>query len=412
MMVRLTRILAGLVLFAITGCTHIPSAAQNPPLVILVSIDGFRADYLERGLTPNIAALAGAGVRAQSMRPAFPTITFPNHTTLVTGLYPDHHGIVNNTMEDPAMPGVKFTTAAAHDARWWVEETPIWVTAQRQGLRSASMFWPGSDIPNHGVLPDRVLPFDEKIPPDQRTDTVLGWMDLPPDQRPEFTMLYFDQVDGAGHAAGPDSDKVNQALRSVDQAIGRLVVGLRQRGLFDRANLIILANHGMEANSLERVVYLDDVVDPKTVHVEATGVITGLRAEPGYEAAVEQALLKPHAHMQCWRKADFPPRVHYGTNPRVPALLCLAEPGWAIWTHAFIVNLKGGFVYGMHGYDPADPLMGALFVAEGPAFKQGAVHPTFDNVDVYPLLTHLLAIRAEPNDGKFSDIADVLKPGR
>jgi predicted AlkP superfamily pyrophosphatase or phosphodiesterase len=412
MMVRLTRIFVGLMLVAIAGCTHIPPTTQNPSLVILVSIDGFRADYLERGLTPNIAALAAAGARAQSMRPAFPTITFPNHTTLVTGLYPDHHGIVNNTMEDAAMPGVKFTTTTAHDARWWDGETPIWVTAQRQGLHSASEFWPGSDIPNHGILPDHVLPFDEKVPPDQRTDTVLGWMDLPPDQRPEFIMLYFDQVDGAGHAAGPDSDKVNQALRSVDQAIGRLVAGLCQRALFDRANLIILADHGMEANSPERVVYLDDIVDPKTVHVEATGVITGLRAEPGHEAAVEQALLKPHAHMQCWRKADFPPRLHYGTNPRVPALLCLAEPGWAIWTHAFIAGLKGGFVYGMHGYDPADPLMGALFVAEGPAFKQGAVHASFDNVDVYSLLTHLLAMSAEPNDGKFSDIADMLKSGR
>src|ERR1700733_12189945 len=136
---RLTRILAGLTLLGLAGCAHVPPAAQNSPLVILVSIDGFRADYLERGLTPNIAALAAAGVRAQSMRPAFPTITFPNHTTLVTGLYPDHHGIVNNTMEDPAMPGVTFTMATAHDARWWNEETPIWVTAQRQGLHAATM---------------------------------------------------------------------------------------------------------------------------------------------------------------------------------------------------------------------------------------------------------------------------------
>ena len=314
---RLTRIFAGLILVVLAGCAHPPLTAQNPPLVILVSIDGFRADYLDRGLTPNIAGLAAGGVRAQSMRPAFPSITFPNHITLVTGLFPDHHGIVNNQMEDPAMPGMVFTMGNARDERWWDGAMPIWITAQRQGLHAATMFWPGSDIPIHGTLPDHYVPFDKTVPPDKRTDTVLGWLDLPPDQRPEFVTLYFDQVDGAGHAGGPESQGVNQALQLVDAAIGRLVDGLRQRGLFDRANLIILADHGMEGNAPDRVVYLDDLVDPKIMHIEATGVITGLRAEPGHEAAVEQALLKPHAHMQCWRKTDIPARLHYGTNPRV-----------------------------------------------------------------------------------------------
>jgi len=409
MILRLPRMLAGLMLLALAGCTHAPTAAQQP-LVILVSIDGFRADYLDRGLTPNIAALAAQGVRAQAMRPAFPSVTFPNHYTLVTGLYPDHHGLVNNTMEDPAIPGPAFTVANSHDERWWDEATPIWITAEHQGLRAATMFWPGSDVPIHGTLPDRFVRFDKTVTPDRRTDTVLGWLDLPPEQRPQFVTLYFDQVDSAGHAAGPDSDAVNKALQLVDAAIGRLVDGLRQRSLFERANLILVADHGMEANFPDRVVYLDDLIDPKTVHVEATGVVTGLRAEPGHEAAVEQALLKPHPHMQCWRKGEIPARLHYGGNPRVPALLCLAEPGWAIWTHDFIASLKGGFVYGMHGYDPADPAMNALFVAEGPALRQGMVHPAFDNVDVYPLLTRLLAIKPEPNDGKFGEVADMLRP--
>ena len=404
----LGHMLAGLLLLGLAGCARAP-VAEKPPTVILVSIDGFRADYLERGLTPNIAALATRGVRAQAMRPSFPSVTFPNHYTLVTGLYPDHHGVVNNTMEDPAMPGAAFNTANAHDERWWDEATPIWITAQRQGLHTAAMFWPGSDIPIQGTLPDRYLPFDKSVTAEKRTDTMLGWLDLPADQRPAFVTLYFDQVDGAGHAGGPDSDLVNKALALVDGAIGRLVDGLKQRGLFDRVNLVVVADHGMEANSPQRVVYLDDLVDPKTVHVEASGLVTGLRAEPGHEAAVEKALLKPHDHMQCWRKADIPAHLHYGTNPRVPAIVCLAEPGWAIWTHDFIASLKGAFVYGMHGYDPADPLMGALFVAEGPSFREGVIHTTFNNVDVYPLLTHLLAIKPEPNDGKFGEVADMLR---
>ena len=408
MILRLPRMLAGFVLLLLAGCVHAPTIAMQP-LVILVSIDGFRADYLDRGLTPNIAALAAQGVRAQSMRPSFPSVTYPNHYTLVTGLYPDHHGIVNNSMEDPAMPGKVFNGPDPSAPQWWDGATPIWITAQRQGLHTAAMFWPASNIPIDGTLPDHFMPFDKSVAPNKRTDTVLGWLDLPADQRPGFITLYFDQVDGAGHAGGPDSDQVNKALQLVDAAIGRLVDGLKQRGLFDRVNLVVVADHGMEANSPQRVVYLDDLVDPKIVHVEASGLVTGLRAEPGHEAAVEQALLKPHDHMQCWHKADIPPRLHYGTNPRVPAIVCLAEPGWAIWTHAFIASLKGGFVYGMHGYDPADPLMGALFVAEGPSFRQGMLHPTFDNVDVYPLLTHLLDIKPEPNDGKFGEVADMLR---
>lgn len=408
MILRLPVMLAGLIVLALASCAQAPGAGKQPT-VILVSIDGFRADYLDRGLTPNIAALAAEGVRAQSMRPSFPSVTFPNHYTLVTGLYPDHHGVVNNTMEDPAMPGKVFTAADARDERWWDEATPIWITAQRQGLHTATMFWPGSDVAIHGTLPDRYVPFDKSVSAEKRTDTMLNWLDLPPDQLPAFITLYFDQVDSAGHAGGPDSDQVNKALQTVDAAIGRLLDGLKKRGLADRVNLVIVADHGMEANSPQRVVYLDDLVDAKIVHVEATGLVTGLRAEPGHEAAVEGALLKPHDHMQCWRKADIPPRLHYGANPRVPAIVCLAEPGWAIWTHAFIASLKGGFVYGMHGYDPADPLMGALFIAEGPSFRKGMVHPTFDNVDVYPLLTHLLAIKPEPNDGKFGEVADLLR---
>src|SRR3569833_3115354 len=152
MISRLQYMLAGLLLVALAGCIHAP-VAEKPPVVILASIDGFRADYLGRGLTPNIAALAAQGVRAQSMRPSFPSVTFPNHYTLVTGLYPDRHGIVNNTMEDPAMPGKVFTAGDSHDERWWDEATPIWITAQRQGLHAAAMFWPGSDFPIHGALP-------------------------------------------------------------------------------------------------------------------------------------------------------------------------------------------------------------------------------------------------------------------
>lgn len=411
-MTRIPRLLGWWLLLVLTACAHAPprsgSVAQNPPLLILVSIDGYRADYLDRGITPNIAALAARGVRAESMRPAFPALTFPNHYTMVTGLYPDYHGIVNNNLEDPARPGVTFTMKTSSDPFWWNQATPIWVTAQNQGLHTASMFWPASDIPIHGVRAEHTVPFDETVPPDQRVDTVLGWLDLPAAERPAFAMLYFNQVDHEGHEHGPDSPEVNAALRQIDEAVGRLVDGLKQRGLFDRANLILVADHGMESTAPDRVIYMDELIDLKSIHVEAAGTLTGLRAEPGHEAEVERILLKPHDHMQCWRKADVLARFHYGTNPRVPPILCLANRGWTISSHDYVATHK--FSVGQHGFDNFDPHMGALFVAEGPAFRQGMVHKTFDNVDVYPLLAHLLGLTPEKTDGRFSDVADMLQP--
>src|SRR6185312_361703 len=241
---------------ALAGCAaHVPSktrpsatvarpaapavASANP--LILVSIDGYRADYLQRGLSPNLEALASRGVRAQWMIPSFPTLTFPNHYTLVTGLYPDHHGIVANEMEDPSIqPDHHFTLKnreAVGDGRWWDEATPLWVSVQRQGGHAATMFWPGSEAQVHGVRPDHWHPFDAKITPEARVDQVLQWLDLPRTQRPRFITLYFDQVDHQAHGHGPDSNEVDAALRQVDAALGRLIEGLKQRGLFDTANL-------------------------------------------------------------------------------------------------------------------------------------------------------------------------------
>jgi predicted AlkP superfamily pyrophosphatase or phosphodiesterase len=206
-----------------------PAARAEYRPLILVSIDGFRADYLTRGLTPTIAALAADGVRAEAMRPSFPSLTFPNHYTLVTGLRPDRHGIVNNRMEDPLIPGVTFTLsnrAAVGDERWWDDGTPLWVTLRRQGKVADTMFWPGSEAPIHGLQPNVWLPFDETMTPEARVDTVLGWLDRPAGERPDFVTLYFDQLDHAGHDSGPNSEAVTKTLPVMDAAVARLVAGL------------------------------------------------------------------------------------------------------------------------------------------------------------------------------------------
>ncbi len=410
----LRRIVVAL-LYALGLCGAATAQAPTPAapvqdLLILVSIDGFRADYLDRGATPTLSALAADGVRAGAgMRPSFPSVTFPNHYTLVTGLYPDRHGVVANTMDDPAIaPDSRFTLAnfdAVSDARWWAEGDPLWVSAKAQKVRTATMFWPGSEAPIQGVRPDLWAHFDASLTPDQRVDIVLDWLDLPVAKRPGFVTLYFDQVDHEGHEHGPDSPEVNAAAALVDKALARLVAGLKARGLYGRTNLVIVADHGMAATSPARVIYLDDYTDASALHLTTSGAVAALRADT---TAAQAALVGEHPHMTCWRKADIPARLHYGTNPRIPPIVCLAEVGWMIGTRADAAK-HADLPKGEHGYDNADPLMAALFLAHGPAFKRGFVETaTFENVDVYPLLAAVLGVPAKPNDGRLSDIADML----
>lgn len=411
-------LLCSLAAFSFGCATQRPAApAVRPTPLLLVSIDGYRPDYLQRGLSPTLAMLAQGGVQAASMQPAFPSLTFPNHYTIVTGLTPDHHGVVNNTMFDPQLG--KFALAsrkAVSDGRWWAEGTPIWETADRHGLRTATMFWPGSEADIHGHRPDYWKPFDASVTAGQRVDQVLAWLDLPDAERPSFLTLYFDEVDHAGHVYGPDTGQVNRVLRDTDAALAQLVQGLKQRGLFERINLIVLSDHGMagvpEANS----VLIDRLVALDRVQVVSLGVLAGFNPASNSAAAradfakVERTLEQPQPHMQCWDKARVPARLAYGRNPRVPQLLCLANVHWRITTSDYAAKRQGRLSLGEHGYDNAEPLMQAPFVAHGPAFRVGAKLPAFPNVDVYPLMTHLLGLPAAANDGDYDAVKDMLKP--
>jgi len=286
------------------------ATAAQPPL-ILVSIDGYRADYLDRGHSPVLASLAAEGVHAAGMRPVFPSLTYPNHYTLVTGLYPDQHGMVNNTMRDPALGNFSPPNRAANtDGRWWDEAEPIWITAQKQGLRTASVFYPGTQAEIHGTRPTYWQLFDSSIQPDTRVDQALAWLDLPSDQRPSFVSLYFEQVDVAGHNYGPDSMQIDEAMVTVDAALGRLVEGLRIRGMFDTTNLLVLSDHGMSATSPDRIVLLDKIVNVDHIELVSSIVNAGINPKPGYEAEVEQALLAPHPHLRCWKKSATVYRAH------------------------------------------------------------------------------------------------------
>jgi predicted AlkP superfamily pyrophosphatase or phosphodiesterase len=389
----------------LAGCATAPPGRDARPPVILVSIDGFRADYLDRGVTPVLSGLAAGGARGV-MRPSFPSKTFPNHYTLVTGLRPDRNGIVENNMEDPAIPGVTFKMSnrdAVRDRRWWDQGEPIWVTAERAGIVTAPVFWPGSEAPIRGVRPRHYLAFDMATPDATRVDRLLALLDVPPAERPGFLTLYFDTVDTAGHRHGPDAPETIAALAGADAHVGRLMEGLQARGI--TANLVIVADHGMAAVSPERQIYMEDLL-PKTAYRSLTGgAFMTIYPAKGHEAQVEAALLQPHARMACWRKSDIPARFHYGKSPRVAPLFCLPETGWILTTRDY---KPSSLERGAHGYDHQSPEMAAVFIANGPDIRSGVVLPAFDNVSVYPLLARLLGVRPAPNHGRLSDVQPAL----
>jgi predicted AlkP superfamily pyrophosphatase or phosphodiesterase len=401
--------LSAALLLLIVACG---SATATPSQLILVSLDGYRADYLDRGYSPVLAAIAADGAHAAGLRPVFPSITYPNHYTLVTGLYPDQHGVVNNTMHDPALGSFSPSNRAANtDGRWWDQAEPIWITAEKQGLRTASVFYPGTQAEIHGTRPSYWQLFDSGVQPDARVDQVLAWLDLPSGQRPSFVSLYFEQADVAGHNYGPDSMQLNEALVTVDAALGRLVAGLRQRGKFDDTNLIVVSDHGMSATSSDRVVLLDQIVNVDHIELVTAIVNAGINPKAGYEAEVERALLAPHAHLQCWKKGSLPKQFHYGHNARIPAIVCVTDDGWMVGTAA-MASKQAHVPLGEHGYDNDDHQMRALFVARGPAFKQHVTAPVLDNINVYALLAKLLEIEPRPNEGSPAATAGMLRDGR
>ncbi|HZX80785.1 MAG TPA: ectonucleotide pyrophosphatase/phosphodiesterase, partial [Lysobacter sp.] len=391
-------LVAALLVATLAACTTTPPPSDTPPseAVVLVSLDGFRAGDLGRGLTPNLDALARDGVRAEYMRPSYPSLTFPNHYTLVTGLRPDRHGIVHNTIHDPGL-GV-FTVgdeSAVGDARWWGGE-PIWSTAEKAGIRSATMFWPGSSAPIGGVRPTEWRPYDGSFPPSSRIEAVLGWLDAPAGARVRLVTLYFDDVDHASHDHGPDSPEARAAIRKADGYIGRLRAGLAARGLADRVDLIVVSDHGMATVERGHAIAVEDMAPPEIAVNVTTGQSVGFRPQPGREDEARRRLLGRHEHYTCWPRDALPARWRFGGHSRVPPILCQMDEGWDAVKRAWLPARQAGHARGSHGYDPALPSMRALFVADGPSFRDGAVVPGFDNVDVYPLLARLLGVAPRP----------------
>jgi predicted AlkP superfamily pyrophosphatase or phosphodiesterase len=406
-----------------SGCTPTPdrdptaSALGPAHALLLVSLDGVHPDQLFQGHSPHLDALALGGSRARSMVPSYPTLTFPNHYTLVTGLRPDRHGIIDNTMQDPELGGFWLSNRdAVGDGRWWSDGEPVWITANAHGLRTATMFWPGSEADIAGRHPDHWHPYDGRVTKDERVGQLLAWLDLPAGERPHFMTLYFEHVDSVGHAVGPEDERIEAAVRDVDAAVGHLLQGIAARGLDDQVNLVFVSDHGMAQTSPERVVFVDELIPPGSASIVSIGSALGLNPREGRAEDLEAALLGRHERFECWRREDMPARWHFGSHPRVPELMCQADTGWRFISRERAARRPGGweagFNLGSHGFDPADPSMRALFIAAGPDIAERSVVEPFEAIHVQPFLLRLLGIAPLPDVDGDAAVLDPVLAGR
>jgi predicted AlkP superfamily pyrophosphatase or phosphodiesterase len=390
-----------------------PLTGDAKPTLILVSFDGWRWDYGRKASVPNLEGLIARGVQAEALIPSFPPKTFPNHYTIVTGLYPGHHGIVANSIYDAAT-GRTFTNdnvAEVRDPMWWGGE-PLWVTLEKSGQHTGAIFWVGSEAPIGGVLPHLWKAYDSTYPGEGRVDLLLQWLDLPAPERPTFIMVYFSDVDEAGHASGPESQAVRDAVGRVDGYLGRLLRGLESRGLTDRVNVAVVSDHGMAAVSLDRTIILDDYVSLDDMVVSDLNPTVGVFPKPGKENAVYEALIDAHPRLRLYRRTETPAAWHYRDHPRIPPIIGVMDEGWQILRRATLDAIREGRARpsgGQHGYDPALTSMRGVFAAAGPAFKQGVTVPPFENVHLYNTFARVLGVTPAPNDGGADVAASLLR---
>lgn len=380
-------------------------AAAEKPLVLLISIDGFKPSYLSKSSAPNLFELANRGMMAQGLISAFPSVTFPNHVTIVTGQTPDHHGIVNNTMTDPGTTQ-RFSLGsreAVENPFWWQESKPIWIAARKQGKVASTLFWPGSETTIDGLRPNDWLRYDHDMSHETRIKTLVGWLSRPPAERPDFATLYFADVDSAGHSAGPDSQAVQDSVKKVDDSIGELSRELKRLGLLERTTWIIVSDHGMASSPVEKVVSAQGLLaNFPAARWEWLGALAGVRLNGASSEGVMQALSTlPHA--SCWPKADLPKRYRFGTHRRIPEIVCLAEVGYSLTD-----NPARRGPLGQHGYDPEDLSMHGLLIVAGNRIQSGTLG-LVNNLEIYGLMCRLLGITPERHDGEDTLHQQVIK---
>ncbi|KAK9246887.1 alkaline-phosphatase-like protein [Lipomyces tetrasporus] len=404
------------------------------PTTIYISLDGYRPDYLTPEFTPVMWELYTAEYSTPFMYPSFPSVTFPNHYTMVTGLYPSSHGIVGNTFWDPDLHEEFDYHKPDHslDLKWWKGE-PLWVTATKNGVKTGIHMWPGSEAPWGNDKPEYVDKFNGTETLDRKVQRVLGWLDQDIDSRPELILCYVPTIDSLGHQYGTVGPEINDGLKQVDDMIGAILSGIDDRNISLIANVVIVSDHGMASTSNDRLIFFDDFIVPETVEHTDGWPLFGLRpyqyntSEQLYaeitsaRAAVKAQNDSESESLESWQvymKDDMPEEWHFGGpsggqyQNRIAPVWMVPEAGWAITTRQQFEDYDHDFrPKGLHGYNNTDPLMRALFLATGPSFPSGSKIEPFYNVELYDVICRTLNIIGAPNNGTLKGQLNSLPDG-
>lgn len=379
-------------------------AQQAKPYVILISVDGMRYDYAEKYNAHHLLKLGASGVKAKAMLPSYPSITFPNHYTLATGLYPAHTGLVCNRFYDRNLnTAYSSKSITAIEARWY-GGTPLWVLAEKQKMVTASFYWVGSDALIQGTYPTYRYKYNEQIGINSRINTVINWLKLPPTKRPHFISLYFPQVDHAGHYFGPDAPQTRQAVLFIDSAINELQKKVKQTGL--NVNFVLVSDHGMLQSKNKEPLMIPGSIDTAKFRITGEDVLVEIYSKDStnikaIQSTYEELRRSTQGQFDVYLRTNTPSNWHYDkandTYNRIGDILLVPKA-----PYVFVFSADAKHKPGTHGYDPKlVPEMKASFFAWGPAFKKQSDIDEFENVDIYPMIAHLLGLKmTEPTDGK------------
>jgi predicted AlkP superfamily pyrophosphatase or phosphodiesterase len=395
-----------LVLLMLLTCCGNDKGRPFSNYVVLVSLDAFRWDYPQIYKTPNLDKMALSGTKADRMISSFPSKTFPNHYAMATGLYPDHNGIVENTFFAPDLNKMYSigNRASVEDPAFYFGE-PIWVTAMKNGMKTASFYWVGSEAPVMGMHPDYWKKFDDSVPYGARIDTVIKWLEYPANKRPQFITLYFEEPDAVSHDFGPVSEETGMLVERMDSLLGVLQSKLSKLTIAGKINLIVVSDHGMGEITSDKYINIKEVIPERMVR-SMTGGNPVYMIEPNgnFRDSILYRLNQIDG-ITAWAKSDIPAYLHYGASERIMDIVVAADSSWSIATFPDTIVFRGG----AHGYDISDSDMDAIFYATGPAIKKNYSFKELNNVDVYNLICRILKINPAENDGNPAYIKGILR---
>lgn len=389
------------------------SEAREAPYVILISLDGYRWDYTERFQPPNISQFIADGVQAESLIPCYPSKTFPNHYSIATGMYPENHGLVDNSFFSPSKNAeYRIRDREKVQDGTWYGGTPLWVQSTKSGMVSASFFFVGSEADVQGIRPNYYRFYDGSITNEARVEQVLDWLELPTTKRPHFIAMYFSDMDDVGHAYGPyNQPELSQKLMKLDHVLGKLFNGVKKTGL--PVNIVIVSDHGMAEVPVNQLIANESIENDELYRTVSNGAIVHIYVNDGVDVqTVFDYLKSKENHFSVHRTSEAPHFDIPAKNPNWGDIQVIPDLGWYFSSARSIGFRKssGKKVVGEHGYPTSEKELHGILYANGPAFKNGLVTPSVKNIHVYPVICEILGLDVPDEvDGKLSEWKEALK---